>query len=160
MARIHKTKGGAKVFFGKGNFDSWCVFLERPSQPAYAPRDTEYFSFFLKLAKNTSAAAVYHSFRKIYARTTNELDDAVSKVITAQAEKYGDDAEEAEIWFAVIYGGMVAEENKRNAILKKRIKRLGLHQVLMQGVSVSDAANWSRGKRWQEIDRECQRLGF
>lgn len=35
-----------------------------------------------------------------------------------------------EIWLNVLYAGMIAEENKENAVLGKRIKRLGMHQVL------------------------------
>jgi hypothetical protein len=160
MTRIHKSGVGTKVFFGKGKFDDWCVFLERPSENAYAPKDTEYFAFFSKLADATSAQTVYRSFQKIYALTTESLDPHVSQVIASEATKYGKHVEEAEVWFAVIYGGMVAEENKAYAKLKKRIKHLGLHQVLMQNFSVSDAANWSRGKPWREIDAECKRFGF
>ncbi len=46
-----------------------------------------------------------------------------------------------EIWFNVLYAGMVAEENKENAVLKKRIKRLGMHQVLIDGL---EPEKWRR----------------
>ena len=55
---------------------------------------------------------------------------------------------------------MVAEENKRFARLKKYIKRLGVHQVLIEGHRASWAANYSRGKKWQELQQECDARGF
>jgi hypothetical protein len=44
-----------------------------------------------------------------------------------------------ELWFTVLYAGMISEENKTNAILKKRVKRLGIHQVLIQNSTPSEA---------------------
>jgi len=160
MSTIHISKAGAKIYFGRGKFDDWCVFLERPSAKAYAPLDTEYFTFFAELAQASSPKAVYTSFQKIYAVTNAIVNPTASKIIVAESEEYRGAANEAEIWFAVIYGGMIAEENKANAILKKRVKHLGLYQVLIQNLPVKDAANWSRGRKWREIDAECRRFGF
>jgi hypothetical protein len=160
MSIIYSSETGAKIYFARGKFDSWCVFLERPAAKAYAPLDTEYFTFFKQLAKAYSPTEVYESFQKIYALTSAVLNPTVAKVIRAESLKYGFAASDAEIWLAVIYGGMVAEENKANAILKKRIKHLGLHQVLFQKLTVNEAASWSRGRKWREIDAECKRFGF
>jgi hypothetical protein len=157
---VHVSATGAKIYFGRGNFDGWCVFLERLPGLAYAPRDTEYFTFFAVLGAATTPRTVYETFRKIYAITTSVTDPAASKLILSEAAKYQGHAAEAEIWFAVIYAAMIAEENKANSRLRKRIKHLGLHQLLMQNFSSTDAASWSRGKQWREIDAECKRLGF
>ena len=48
--------------------------------------------------------------------------------------------------FVVIYATMIAERNKKNSILKERIKRLAIHQILVEGMPVSEAANFSKGK--------------
>jgi len=44
--------------------------------------------------------------------------------------------------------------------LGKRLKRLGVHKILMEGMKVDIAANWSRGRPWREISEECERRGF
>ena len=67
---------------------------------------------------------------------------------------------ESKLWYSVLYMAMVSEENYRNTKLGKRLKRLGVHQFLIEGMPVVDAANWSRGKRWREIAAECEKFGF
>jgi hypothetical protein len=76
------------------------------------------------------------------------------------AAKYGEDAEEIEIWLTVIYAGMIAEENKAHAVLGKRIKRLGMYQVLIEKLSPDYAANFSKGKKWRELDAVMKGKGF
>ena len=41
---------------------------------------------------------------------------------------------------------MVAEENKRKAVLKKRIKRLAVHQMLLERMPVAEVVVWSKGR--------------
>jgi hypothetical protein len=55
---------------------------------------------------------------------------------------------------------MVAEENKEHAILKKRIKRLGLYQVLVENMEPEQAAIFSKGKKWTELDKLMKEKGF
>lgn len=55
---------------------------------------------------------------------------------------------------------MVAEENKLGTKLGKRIKRLGIHQVLYDRYSPAAAASFSRGLSWTRIDNECKLRGF
>ena len=63
-------------------------------------------------------------------------------------------------YFTIFYAGMIAEENKKHAILKKRIKRLGLHQILIEDADPKYAATFSEGKKWRELDVECTNRGF
>jgi hypothetical protein len=55
---------------------------------------------------------------------------------------------------------MIAEENKENAILGKRIKRLGMHQVLIENMKPEEAAVFSKGKKWKELHRLMKKRGF
>lgn len=73
---------------------------------------------------------------------------------------YVNDSLEMEIWLNVMYAGMIAEENKANAILKKRIKRLAIHQILIDGVSPEEAVVFSKGKKWKDLDRLMISKGF
>ena len=41
---IKNVRNRNVIEFDQGSFDSWCVYLTRPGQPRYAPRDTEYFA--------------------------------------------------------------------------------------------------------------------
>ena len=46
---------------------------------------------------------------------------------------------------------MVAEENKKHAILKKRIKRLGMHQVLIEKKSAEYRSQLQQRKKVERI---------
>ena len=53
-----------------------------------------------------------------------------------------------------------AEENKKNTRLGKKIKRLGVHQVLKENLNIRVAANYSKGLGWRDIEQECRNRGF
>lgn len=148
------------VEFDRGSFDDWCVFLTRPTQARYAPKDNEYFSFFIELASRHGAQKVYNDFIGIYNLTTTSIDEPILELITQISNTYNDDSEEVDIWFTIIYSGMVAEENKQYAILKKRVKRLGMYQILFNVLSPYEAANFAKGKKWRELDAIMKPLGF
>jgi len=148
------------VEFDKGTFDDWCVYLAKAGEIRYAPKDTEYFALLKLLGKRHGNKKLYDDFVTFYKPTTNLIDATVLNLITMLADNYDKDAEEVDIWFTVIYAGMVAEENKAFAKLKKRIKRLGIHQVLMEGLSVEAAAHYSRDKKWRDLDIEMWQRGF
>ncbi len=88
------------------------------------------------------------------------IDVNILNSITTIAGAYRNDAVEMDIWLTVIYGGMVAEEKKAKMILKKRIKRLGIHQVIIENMQPHIAANFSRGKKWRELDALVRERGF
>ena len=148
------------IQFDQGVFDSWCVFLQRQGFARYAPKDTAYFSRLQQLGNVHGHEKIYQDFVAYYLLTNSSIDATVLSLITRLAAAYGTDAEEMDVWFTVIYAGMVAEENKANAILKKRIKRLGMHQVLMEKCDPMYAANFSRGKKWRELDTIMRERGF
>jgi hypothetical protein len=148
------------IEFDNGAFDDWCVYLKRPNQTRYAPKDTEYFSVMKNLSSIYGKQKIYDDFVKIYNDTTSQIrSDVIQKIIDISAN-YDNHKDEICIWFVVMYAGMIAEENKQNAILKKRIKRLGLHQVLIDELEPNFAANFSRGKKWRELDTICKQKGF
>ncbi|WP_287129575.1 DUF7004 family protein [Candidatus Cyanaurora vandensis] len=55
---------------------------------------------------------------------------------------------------------MVAEENKKFTKLGKRVKHLGVYQILIEGMPAHQAANFSKGKKWREIATDCKNRGF
>ena len=155
---IQQFADGTVLEYATGRFDSWCIFLCQNGQRK-APKDIEYFSQLKELAKKYNGK-IYQDFVKIYNITNSTLNNFVLAKITELATQYGNDALEMTKLFTILYAGMVAEENKKNAILKKRIKRLGIHQILLEDLEPNIAANFSRGKKWRELDIECKQRGF
>ncbi len=154
------VRGKNLVEFDRGSFDEWCVFLTRPGQPRYAPKDTEYFTLLKSMGNRFGHAKIYNDFISYYNQTTKDIDSTILNLITTLSNDYETGAEEMDIWFTVIYAGMIAEENKASTKLKKRIKRLGMHQVLLDNFEPELAANFSKGKKWQELDRLMKEKGF
>ncbi|MCU4158296.1 hypothetical protein J1N10_20145, partial [Carboxylicivirga sp. A043] len=71
-------------------------------------------------------------FLKIYESTTTQVDSSVIKLIDNIVSSYKwNDGAIVEQWLSVIYAAMIAEENKKKAILKKRIKRLGYNSFTL-----------------------------
>ena len=148
------------VEYDDGKFDNWCIYLKRYNSRRYPPHDTEYFSVLQELGDKYGHKRIYDDFVKIYSATSKHIDNETLRLISVLSENYNADAEEIEIWFTVIYAGMIAEENKQYTRLGKRIKRLGMHQTLIDKLSPLIAANFSRGKAWRELDIIMKAKGF
>lgn len=161
MRIIKELLADRKVIFDKGSFDSWCVYVVEKNDTKKAPYDVQYFSD-LKIISNAYANnKVYEDFVEIYNNTDTSINLNTLNIIDELVLSYRDeDKVLIEQWFAVLYGGMIAEENKQYAILKKRVKRLGMHQVLILGEEPQLAANFSKGKKWRELDAIMKSLGF
>jgi hypothetical protein len=162
MATLVKhLQNNRKVIFDTGRFDNWCVYVVESNGNKKAPLDETYFSDLYHISQKYLRNKVYDDFVRIYEETTKSIDPSVLVLIDEIVSTY---AEEDEIiveqWFTVIYAGMIAEENKQNTILKKRVKRLGIHQVLILNMPAKDAAKFSYSKKWRELDSIMKSLGF
>lgn len=156
---IKNFPDGSIIEFDIGKFDSWCVYLtERESRTT--PKDVDYFGDLKNLSNKHGADKIYCHFVTIFDATTKIIDQDLLARITTLSKEYDNDDLRIDKLFTIIYAGMIAEENKQHAILKKRIKRLGLHQVLIEGATLYNAATFSKGKRWRELDAECAKRGF
>lgn len=158
--KINSFSNGGFIEFDTGNFDEWCVFVTKSTGERFAPTDSLYFTRLKMLGKKYGLQKIYDDFVVIFNRTTKNTDPDVCKLISSLSEFYKDDSAEIEIWFNVLYAGMIAEENKQFAILKKRIKRLGMHQILIDDLDPEFAANFSKGKKWRDLDKLMKSKGF
>jgi hypothetical protein len=159
-AKLNNLSNGGYIEFDSGCFDGWCVFVTVPGNKRFAPTDVQYFSRLKELGEKFGPHKIYDDFVVIYNRTTKSVDSKVFELISVLSRFYETDVTEMELWLNVIYAGMIAEENKENAILKKRIKRLGMHQVLIDGMAPEKAAVFSKGKKWKELDEIMRMKGF
>ncbi len=157
---IKQFQDGSVLEYDSGSFDDWCVFLTRPDVKRYAPRDTQYFARFAQLGQTHGVKQIYTDFCSMYEITGKNLTPDGHALIERVTAHYGADALEMQILFTVVYAGMVAEENKAFTRLGKRVKRLGLHQVLCEGMPPHIAANFSRGRPWRELAALCEARGF
>jgi hypothetical protein len=141
-------------------FDDWCVFLKRPTSKRVAPTDLQYFTRIKHLAAKHGSDKLYDDFVAIYGQTNTLRDDALLEQISVIASGYDDDALSVDMVLSTLYRGMLAEENKTRTKLGKRVKRLGMHQLLLENVTPEHAANFSKGKTWRHIKKECTQRGF
>lgn len=158
--KINIFSNGGFIEFDSGCFDEWCVFVTKSNGKRFVPTDSHYFSRLKVLGEKYGHQKIYDDFVVVYNRTTNSIDSDVFELIFALSRNYKPDSLEMEIWLNVLYAGMIAEENKQNAILKKRIKRLGMYQVLIENVLPEEAAIFSKGKKWRELDAIMKSKGF
>src|SRR5690606_33392278 len=109
-----------------GKFDDWCVYVVESNGNKKAPFDETYFSDLFDISQKYPQNKVYDDFVSIYNMTTKNIDMDVLNIIDNITNTYNiEDRLIIEQWFTVIYAGMIAEENKQFAVLKKRVKRLG-----------------------------------
>jgi hypothetical protein len=155
MKIIKKLKDGSEIGFGKGRFDDFCVYLD--NKP---PLDVHYFTRLYELKEIYGGSNIYNDFVYIYELVTKKLESAVLENITHISQKYKDDITRVDKIFTILYMAMIAEENKANTKLGKKIKRLGVHQILIENITPNVSANYSKGMKWREIEKECMERGF
>lgn len=157
---IVNFEDGSFLEYDRGSFDDWCVYLNRPNERRYPPKDYQYFERLKDYSLKYGSQTIYDDFIKIYEETSKSLSHNIFDLIKEISKKYGSDSNDIAIDFSIIYMGMVAEENKAYTRLGKRVKRLGVYQVLFEDLSPNEAANFSKGKKWREIDEICMTKGF
>jgi len=158
---IKNLQNNRKVIFDNGKYDKWCVYIVEANGDRKAHFDKTYFNALYNISQKYPQNKLYNDFIKIYDKTNNKIDPDVILLIDEIVNTYNiEDKISIEQWLTVLYAGMIAEENKVGAILKKRIKRLGMHQVLLQNIPAEEAANFSKKKPWEDLNAIMKNLGF
>lgn len=150
--------GDVILTFDNGKFDKWCVYkIENGKR--YAPKDKDYFEEILYFVKKYGVNTFYRDFVKLYKRTNKGIEPSVLRMIKLISIKY-EENKQMEILLTILYMGMIAEENKKNTKLGKRIKRLGVYTLLFEGMDLDYSVNYMKNKSWIEIDKLCTERGF
>ena len=160
MGVVKHFSDGSFLEFARGSFDDWCVYITTSSGERMPPLDVDYFRFLKYWSSLYSAEKIYADFIGIYEMTGAEVEESVLVHIETVATTYEEKRLEFEKVFTILYMAMIAEENKAHTRLGKRIKRLGLHVLLLEGAAVEYAADFMRKKGWREIDALCKARGF
>jgi hypothetical protein len=157
---IRRYSDGTSVEFDKGKFDNFCVFIRSEDGSRKAPLDVEYFDTLLQFSSKHGVEKVYADFILIYEITQARVTSESLSLIESIANSYESERISFARTLTVIHMGMVAEINKANTKLGKRIKRLGVHRLLNEGLTSAQAANFMRGLSWRDIDTMCTERGF
>lgn len=166
---VKSFPGGTSIGFTEGKFDRWCV-QERVFVWTRRPTDAGCFARLLELAQRYGTDKVMADFVAVYDAMgvkpsrgdllpSDQVLDLITRLSTAYNSAPGDDVR-ADRLFTTLYLTMIAEENKAKAVLGKRIKRLGVHLVLMEGRTPEEAAAFPTGKKAAELSALCQSYGF
>ena len=151
---------GSFLEYDRGGFDDWCVYLTDASGKRKPPRDIDYFAQLRSLAERFGTDKVYNDYVKVYELTGKQVSKADLDCISRLSEEYGASANQVDTIFFILYMAMIAEERKAGTRLGKRIKRLGIHKLLIENIPVREAANFMRGMGWRDIARLCEERGF
>ncbi len=160
--KVKEFSDGSYLEYAEGNFDHWCVYMVNPAKNfRRPPLDVDYFGFLKEQAQTYGAEKIYNDFVTFYGQTGKVVEQRVLDLIEHIAVNgYGDKWLDFTKIFTILYMGMLAEENKAFTRLGKRIKRLGMHKLLIENETVADAANFMRGMGWRQIDAMCKQRGF
>lgn len=157
---IKRFENGAFLEYDRGSFDDWCVYLTQPTGSRKPPRDTDYFSALKSYAEMYGVQRIYEDYVSVYELTGKQVDEHSLCAITEIASAYDRDSLQLDIIFSILYMAMIAEKQKKNTRLGKRIKRLGIYVLLLENKSVAESANFMRGMGWRDIDKLCRERGF
>lgn len=160
--KVKEFSDGSYLEYADGNFDQWCVYMVNPAKNfRRPPLDVDYFGFLKEQAQTYGADKIYNDFVAFYNQTGKVVETRVLDFIEHLAVTgYGDKWLDFSKMFTILYMGMLAEENKAYTRLGKRIKRFGMHKLLIENEPVSVAANFMRNMGWRQIDAMCKERGF
>ena len=158
--KIKEFEDGSFLEYDRGQFDDWCVYLNSPDGSRRPPLDRDYFTQLQEFSGIYGVDRIYSDYVAVYELVGKAVDNNSLSEISRIASFYGDDSLELDKIFSILYMAMVAEERKAYTKLGKRIKRLGIHKLLIEGRTVYESANFMRGMNWKAIDALCKERGF
>ena len=153
--------GGATcVYFDKGKFDDYCVYINSTVRAyhRHAPTDDEYFKWLLRLSKQYGTAQVWDDFMQVYRLADKEIYRKKCINLVQKINMHYN--EDTLLLWIILYMTMVAECLKDNAILQKRIKALGVYNILFDGYDIKHVITYMRGKNWRELDKLMKERGI
>lgn len=154
-----KTDTGYEVYFAQGRFDKWCVYLNKDeNENPSIPLDKDYFQWILELSNKYGVHQVYDDFLKVYNIADETFDEAECSTLCHEIDKHYE--EDTTHWWIIFYMTMVAECKKKNAILKKRIKHLGVYNILFDEYDIDYVVKYMHGKYWGDLDKLMKERGI
>ena len=143
------TDNNYLFWFGEGNIDEWCVYCVKPNNRTWFAYDHEYLSWIRKMGKFHGEEKVYTSFCKIFDNVSYDYNMNDGYQIVHEVSKEYNNTDHFWAWFWMT---MIAEERKENAILGKRIKRLGVYNILFDKYKLKHIVKYMVGMKWYDLE--------
>jgi hypothetical protein len=156
-----KFSDNSSYEFTFGNFDPWCVEYYKGGKAQKRITDTTSFKALLRYGKHVGYENVYKDFVEVYDMVYVGTDlNEVTRRIELISEKYGVYQLKMNKLLHFLFMCIVAEEMKEKTKLGKRIKRLGVHRVLIEGIDPEIAAKETNRVWPKKISYMCEMRGF
>ena len=161
MDIIKEYEDGSSLGYDTGKFDKWCVYYINNKGFRTAPRDRDYFKDLYGFSKKYGKDRIYSDFVKIYDKTNYDVEQETLTYIEEIAKDYEQqDVLMVDKMYTTLYLAMISEERKANAVLGKRIKRLGIYTLLIENKSIEESTTFMTGKNCKILDKICLERGF
>lgn len=131
---IKVFRDGCKLTFSQGKIDDYMVSIVRSGHSPFAPTDEW---IFLELLAMEDKSKTMTAILSIAAQVNGYMSNLVGVSVPCQNP-------DEEKLFSIIAAMMIAEEKKEDTYYGKMIKVLGCCQVLEEGFTPYQAANWSK----------------
>ena len=157
--------GKWRLFFGRGRFDDWCVFVfDSVRSKFFFPLDYDYLYWIKCLGERFGNERVYFDFVLLYDCVRRGVSNRECYVVTSMVDE-GYVGVDTQVWWVIFFMTMYAECMKENTRLGKRIKRLGVYNVLVDGDDVEYVTQYMKNDEglpgWFEyLDRLMRDRGF
>jgi len=150
-----------RIEFRQGKFDSWCIFVIAKDGSETIPLDIELFQELKKFGSMCENLRIYSEILQVYTLSGKNINrDVLGKIVEISIRHDEKNVEFIKILYTKFHYAFVAEENKARTVLGKRVKMLGIYQVLIENFSPDDAANFSKGMSGKAIVDLCTARGF
>ncbi|MCQ2375608.1 MAG: hypothetical protein MJ069_06905 [Salinivirgaceae bacterium] len=136
------------------------VYLKRPNRDGFFASPEHCFAKLVKLRDIFGGQRLYDTFVTIYDRLSTRIDEDVLRYIYMESLQYPKHQMEFDMLMTIFYASMVADEDHPSAMMKKRIKRLSVHQLLIENANCVDIDRFNSSHNWAEIEEMCSNLGF
>lgn len=144
------TDNGFVVYYYTGRFDNFCVYVLKPKKrrlQRWTPKDKDYFKWLKLQGKKYGNNEVYNDFITLYKSINiNTTFKEVVDITRDFNHKYG---VKNHHWWVILALTLIAEENKENTILGKRIKLLDVYNLLKDNYPISKIVIYMQGKSWE-----------
>lgn len=146
------SDNGFVIYYYRGRIDNWCVYVLKSNNKGFrwTPKDKEYFKWLKIQGKRYGNDKVYDDFMRIY--NVIDKDTSFQEVVRITREVNKEYNTKHHYWWIILALTLIAEENKENAPLGKRIKLLGVYNILKEGWKVSKVTKYMKGQRWYDLE--------
>lgn len=146
------SDNGFVIYYYRGRIDNWCVYVLKSKNKGlrWTPKDKEYFRWLQVQGKKYGNDKVYEDFLKLY--DVIDKDTSFEEVVNITREINKGYPKKFHYWWVILALTLIAEENKKFAPLGKKVKLLGVYNILKEGYSVAKTTQYMKGMKWYELE--------